>query len=235
MADYYKFTGNPDLSISYAYGEHWKNDQGYSAVLRKGSYHHFFGGKTWRLPICSNCKASYHQIINLDINDPKISFLSKKIKCLPLIACLNCSESWNRFYYRIDNKLIISELTVNDTQHWIQEDDLKITVSLPKIDLTLEEIPLSDNPITKEKYDSAIDTAGTKSICYVSGAPIYLQNPINYECPVCKRRMNYVATVFSDVSGNLKDYDIDFDLGEMFLYYCFCDNCDLVVCETQGF
>ena len=42
MAIYYKYSGDPKLSKSYLYGDHWKDDLGYNIVHGKSRYDHFF-------------------------------------------------------------------------------------------------------------------------------------------------------------------------------------------------
>lgn len=233
MSIFYKHTGSPDLSISYLYGEHWNDEKGYIVEFKKGEYDHFFGGESWNLPVCQNCMKPYHQIFSLDLTDPKLSDLSKKIRSIPLIGCLNCSGSFGRFYYKIDDNMNITELHTNDTQHWVQDDDLKLPSPLPKADIDLIETDLSYNPVNEEKYSQLVESFGNESMCRILGAPLYLQNPIDYECPICKKQMKYVAQICSDTGRNIKSSDVEFNIGDIYMYYCYCDECHLIVCETQ--
>ena len=44
--------------------------------------------------------------------------------------------------------------------------------------------------------------------------------------------MKYIATVGSDL-GNIIDSD-NFDLGEMWLYFMFCKECNILKVESEG-
>ncbi|MBR1863218.1 MAG: hypothetical protein IJ806_03930 [Ruminococcus sp.] len=234
MAIYYKYSGDPKLSNSYLYGDHWKNDIGYYIVQGKSQYNHIFGGETWKLPICNNCHTSYHQLFNFDLRDPKLAFISDTLYNIPLIGCLNCSESWETFYYSINNNFVITELHTNDTQHWIQNEELQIPVPLPKIQINLIKMTENDIPTDENKYYDVLNIFGKNSICRLIGAPLYLQTPIDYECPKCKKKMMYIATVCSEKKSHFIDYGLNFDIGDAYYYYMFCDNCKIVKCEMQS-
>ena len=95
MSFFGEFTGDKEPAKSYNYGEHWKNKTGYKVLKGKGDFDHKFGGNDWNIPLCKNCNTPYHQILSLDLRDPKLkSIMGICDKELPLISCLNCSSGW---------------------------------------------------------------------------------------------------------------------------------------------
>ncbi|WP_053956048.1 hypothetical protein [Inediibacterium massiliense] len=59
------------------------------------------------------------------------------------------------------------------------------------------EMDAEDIPIDSDLYYSILDALGEKYICRLLGAPTYMKFPINRECPVCKKEMQYIATIGS--------------------------------------
>lgn len=54
-------------------------------IRGKQQYGHFFGGETWELPLCCNCKENFHQIITLDLEDPRLNEIAApKERTFPL-------------------------------------------------------------------------------------------------------------------------------------------------------
>lgn len=67
------------------------------------------------------------------------------------------------------------------------------------------------------------------------GAPLYAQNPIDRECPICKKEMQYVATIISQAYGMENIIaGVDFVIGEMSIYYSLCKECMVIKTECQG-
>lgn len=56
------------------------------------------------------------------------------------------------------------------------------------------------------------------------------------ECPICKKEMHYVATVVGESDYNSFNLiqEVDFTLGEMYLYFMFCKDCLTIKTECQG-
>ena len=236
MAIYGPYTGNPEKANSYSFGPHWKNQKGYIVIKGTEKYNHRFGGATWEVPICNTCKEPYHQIFTFDLLDPKLNELKLNgLDELPLISCLNCSKAWEPQLFKIDckNKRIIN-LTSNDSQHWEQDDDLKIVSPLPETSIKLEEMKISDTPVDETNYYKILDCFGEKYICRLLGAPLYIQGPIDRECPICKKEMVYISLIGSESSKGSFIEGIDFFLGEMSLYFMLCKDCLVIKTECQG-
>lgn len=236
MSNYGEFTGNPELSRSYKYGVHWSEKKGFKLIKGKQKYNHFFGGETWELPVCCNCKENFHQIITLDLEDPRLVEITKmKEKTFPLISCLNCSILWEEqvFKYDFENRKIEIMQYNNDIQ-WIQDESLRLPVPLPKVEFHLEELDECENPIDEEMYYENIEKIGREYIGRVLGAPLYLQNPIDYECPYCKNKMKYIATISSILEESDILPDFDFDFGETTLYFMYCEQCSVVKTVSQS-
>ena len=156
---------------------------------------------------------------------------------IPLVSCLNCSTYWEPQVYKLDiqNKEV-KVLVQNDTQDWMQDEEDRIPSPLPSVGVVLEEMKEEDVPVDRNYYNKAFDLIGSEYICRILGAPLYAQNPLDRECPICKKEMFYIATIAGEnygQSGNLIN-GVDFVLGEVFLYFLFCKDCLLVKTESQG-
>ena len=119
-----------------------------------------------------------------------------------------------------------------DTQHWIQDEDLRIKSPLNEVNMYLADLNENENPINEDLYYELTDNFGRDHFIRILGAPLYLQGPIDRECPCCHKEMKYIATVGSDL-GNIIDSD-NFDLGEMWLYFMFCKECSILKVEREG-
>ena len=229
-----EFTGDKELAKSYNYGEHWRNKIGYKALKGNDNYKHKFGGNDWDISVCPNCNTPYHKIMSLDLRDPKLkSIMGICDKELPLISCLNCSSGWGEQFFKINFEEKKVELIKNtDTQHWIQDDELRIESPLCEVNMHLTSLNENENPINEDLYYELTDSFGEDYFVRVLGAPLYLQGPINRECPCCHKEMKYIATVGNDC-GNMID-SINFDLGEMWLYFMFCNECSILKVESEG-
>lgn len=118
MAIYGPYTGNPNKSISYKFCLHWKGKLGYKVVQGKSQYNHMFGGCKWTVPKCDICGHPYHQIFTFDLNDPKLKDLKMYgIEEIPLISCLNCSNSWETQIFRITKDKEMKLLYTEDTKN----------------------------------------------------------------------------------------------------------------------
>jgi len=231
------YTGDPTKSASYLYGPHWDGLKGFNVVQGECAYNHRFGGETWKVPICENCKEMYHQIFTFDLNDPKLEEIRvDNLDELPLISCLNCSSSWGRQLFKIDAKnKKVEILSTEDTQRWIQDEESKIPVPLPEVKVKLIEMDYGDIPTDSDLYYNIYDSFGEKSICRLLGAPLYAQSPIDRECPICKGEMQYIASIGSQSYNSESVIDgVDFFIGEMDLYYFLCKKCMIIKTECQG-
>lgn len=230
-----EFTGDPGKANSYLYGLHWKNKKGYKAILGDGYFNHRFGGNDWNLPVCPNCKEHYHQIFTFDLADPHLKELNiGNASEIVLISCLNCSSSWERQLYKLDfDNKTVNLIEIVDTQCWIQEDEFKLPIPLPKHHIQLVDLELKDYPLDEDSYYDILDSIGEDYICRILGAPVFAQSPIDIECPMCKKNMQYIASIYSQPYEREK-VDFEFFVGEMSLYFYFCNHCNLMKVECQG-
>lgn len=231
------YSGDPNKSASYLYGTHWNGLKGFKVIQGESNYNHRFGGETWTIPKCRNCHESYHQIFTFDLNDPKLKDIKVNgLDELPLVSCLNCSTVWEPQVLKIDvsNKKV-EILNSIDTQKWKQDEELRILSPLPEVKVKLVEMDDEDIPTSSDLYYNIIDSFGEEYICRLLGAPLYIQAPIDRECPVCKKEMQYIATIGSQ-SYNVENIidGVDFFIGEMNLYYLLCKECMVIKTECQG-
>ena len=234
MSFFGEFTGDKELAKSYNYGDHWRNKIGYKVLKGNGNFNHKFGGNNWDVPACKNCNAPYHIIMSLDLRDPKLeSIMGICDKELPLISCLNCSSIWGEQFFKINfEEKKVEFIQDTDTQHWIQDDELRIGSPLYEVNMQLVSLNENENPVNEELYYELTNNFGKDYFIRLLGAPLYLQDPIDRECPCCHKEMKYIATVGSDF-GNIID-NTNFDLGEMWLYFMFCNECSILKVESEG-
>jgi hypothetical protein len=232
------YTGDINRVTSYLWGLHWDNHKGYRVLKGIDIHNHYFGDSTWNTPLCKLCHKPLHQILTLDLNDNRLSEVrAGNLMDLPLVSCLNCSTSWETQLYKIDNQnKSIEILFQNDTQNYIADDEDKIPSPLPRTSMMLCNFQKQDIPLDETSYYKAFEYFGKDYLARVLGAPLYATNPLDRECPICKKEMTYLATIASagyDNSTELVD-NVDFFLGEMFLYFLFCKDCLCVKVECQG-
>lgn len=196
------------------------NNKSYTINFDKDNYKHHFGGNDWVTPVCSNCGEPYHQILSLDLNDPKLNTIAGQCsKCLPLISCLNCSSCWEEQFFKINFKeKTVEFISNNDTQHWIIDDELKINVPLLEYPITLNE-KKTDGEVSEDDF---WEEMGKDHFVSILG-DYYFNYEGNTQCDICGKDMKYIATVCSDYGNIIKDFD--FDLGETVLYFFFCNEC----------
>lgn len=231
-------TGNINKPYSYLFGPHWKDKKGYRVVEGIDKYNHKFGGNDWNVPVCKLCNEPMHQIFTFDLEDPKLNDINiEGITEIPLVSCLNCSTSWDTQVFKLNpqNKSI-EIISQDDIENWTQDDEDKIPYPLPNIKMSLKEMTQDDIPIDIIKYENAIELFGTEYLCRILGAPLYAQEPLNRECPGCKKEMNYIATVSGESYYNSFNLikEVDFTIGEMYLYFTICKECLTIKVECQG-
>ncbi|WP_255298417.1 hypothetical protein [Brevibacillus dissolubilis] len=232
------FTGDFTKPYSFQVGPHWKDFIGFRVVEGTDHSRHFFGGQTWELPICPNCKESLHQIFTFDLSDPRLAIVRiDNLKELPLISCLNCSYYWEPQTFKLDPiKNQITILHQNNTQNWEMDAEDKIPSPLPRMDMKLMNMFKGDIPVDDESYESAFESFGDEYICRLLGAPLYASGPIDRECPCCSKEMIYVSTITGETYGNERNAisTVDFVIGESLIYFLFCKDCLLLKTEVQS-
>ena len=210
---------------------------GYKVIKGDNGYNHRFGGSSWKLPICENCIEEIHQIITLDLKDPRLSEVLGIInKELPLVSCLNCSSSWSNQCFKIDfeNKEV-KVLNIEDNIHEVLEDDICFPVPLKEIKIKLDELSEDERPTDEESFENAIEVFGEEYFCRILGDPLWLEQSLNTKCISCNDEMIYVGMVGSQAWGSKPIIeDKEFYIGEHNLYFSICKKCNLLHVECQG-
>lgn len=201
---------------------------GYKVIIGENKYKHYFGGETWKMPICSICDEPVHQILTLDMTDIALSDVRCKLNELPLISCVNCSNCWGRQYYKLDESIkSITVLKSEQEEVWKQDGGDKIKYPLPKMHVKLEKLDAYDD-------DEFIDGMGTDYLAKIGGAPVFLSDTINMRCPKCGKYMEFIGQLTGNDFGDEKLLNgFDFFIGEMFLYYYICSECNIVGVDSQ--
>lgn len=202
------------------------NKNGYKVFFTSDvseKYRHKFGGNDWETPVCQNCSEHYHQILSLDLRDPKLhSIIGECDMQLPLISCLNCSSNWGEQIFKVDfkNKQVI-RIRDDDKFQWVEAEELKLIYPLPEFTVSLE-------ILSNEEVANIIDDFGSKYFITVLGNPVYLYSGESFNkcCPICGNDMTYLASVCSDFANTLNEFDFQF--GEQWLFYFFCCHCKIM-------
>jgi hypothetical protein len=219
------------------YVEHWKDKKGYRVIEGNDVYNHYFGGQKCDLPVCKLCGEKMHQIFCFDLKDERLTELkSDELTILPLISCLNCSMVWSQQYFQLSNEgKSIQLLSQENEEDWMIEEEYRLPVPLPKTNVKLINMKSEDIPIDVESYDTAFDSFGTEYLCRLLGAPLYIDIPNDLACPNCSKEMKYVATITQDLVEERKLISVvDFQLGEMNIYFHLCKDCLVLKTEIQG-
>ena len=205
-----------------------RSNNGPIAIFGKSGYGHYFGGNTWKMPICSICDEPYHQILTLDTKDEQLNWLECSLKELPLISCVNCSTCWERQFYHIDEKdRAVKMLEVATADAWQQDEKDKIGYPLPVRRLKLEPLECFDD-------EEIIESMGRDYFCKLGGKPVSLTDPIEMCCKECGRKMQYVGVLTGSDFENIELLNgVDFYFGDMFLYFYYCDACNVVGVDSQ--
>lgn len=218
------------------FGRHWKGSKGYRAIEGLDKYNHHFGGQDRALPLCKLCGKHMHQIVSFDLHDDRLAELrTKELTVMPLFSCLNCSMVWDAQYFKLsDGGNSIQIISQENTDDWIQDEEDKLPVPLPRTNIKLIEMKDEDIPIDEEHYDSAFDLFGLEYLCRLLGAPLYDEVPKDLDCPICKEEMKYIATITQDLGEQELISVVDFQLGEINIYYYLCKDCSVLKTQTQG-
>ncbi len=210
---------------------------GYKVIKGEDGYNHRFGGSSWKLPICENCIKEIHQIITLDLKDPRLSeVLGITNNELPLVSCLNCSSSWSNQCFKIDFKdKEVKVLNIEDNIHEVLEDDICFQVPLKEIKMRLDELSKEERPTDEESFENAIEVLGQEYFCRILGDPLWLEQPLNNKCTSCNDEMIYVGMIGSQTWESEPIIgDEEFYIGEHNLYFSICKRCNLLHVECQG-
>ncbi|WP_455544113.1 hypothetical protein, partial [Intestinibacter sp.] len=208
---------------------------GYKVINRKSEFNHRFGGSSWTLPICENCNDEFHQIITLDLNDPRLSdIIGVTNKEIPLISCLNCSSSWEKQFFKLDfeNKTI-KIIEIEDEFHDKALEEDCFPVPLEEVFVDLENLSDDEVPTDEETFDIIFTNFGNEYFCRVLGEPL-CDDELNETCPVCGEKMTYIAMIGGWPSSDEPIIgDRAFFIGEYILYFSLCKKCDLLYVESR--
>src|SRR3954471_14811458 len=124
------------------YGKHWKGIKGYRVVEGNDVYNHYFGGQDCDLPVCPLCGEKIHQIFCYDLKDERLSEIKAEgLNVLPLVSCLNCSMVWEPQYFQLSNGgKSIQVISQENTEDWVQDEEDKLPVPLPRTNVKLIEM-----------------------------------------------------------------------------------------------
>ena len=215
------------------YGKQWSRTKGYRVIEGNDIYNHYFGGQDCELPVCRLCGENMHQIFCFDLKDERLfEIKAKELLILPLVSCLNCAMVWETQYFQLSNSgKSIKIISQENTEDWIQDEEDRLPVPLPRINVKLNKMKIEDIPTTEDYYDMAFDLFGSEYLCRFLGAPLYDEVPENSECPICNREMKYIATITQDLGDQELISVVDFQLGEMNIFFHLCKEC--LVLKTQ--
>ncbi|MBS4176989.1 hypothetical protein [Lederbergia citrea] len=209
------------------YGKHWKGIKGYRVIEGNDEYNHYFGGQDCDLPVCKLCAEKMHLIFCFDLKDVRLSEIkAEELNILPLVSCLNCSMVWEPQYFQLSNGgKFIQVISQENTKDWLQDEEDRLPVRLPKANVKLIEMKAEDTPINEDNYDTAFDLFGSEYLCRLLGAPFYDEFPEDLECPICNQEMKYIATATQDPGERSLISVVDFQLGEMIIFFHLCKDC----------
>ena len=75
---------------------------------------------------------------------------------------------------------------------------------------------------------------GRDYFCKLGGKPVSLTDPIEMCCKECGRKMQYVGVLTGSDFENIELLNgVDFYFGDMFLYFYYCDACNVVGVDSQ--
>ncbi|HDR7794462.1 TPA: hypothetical protein QCY19_003097 [Bacillus luti] len=218
------------------YGAQYNKMKGYRIIEGEDSYHHYFGGQDCNLPVCKLCGEKMHQILCFDLKDERLAKLkSSELDILPLVSCLNCAMVWEPQYFQLsDGGKTVQIIRQDNTEEWVMEEEDKLPIPLPKTSIKLIHMKNEDIPTDEESYWEAVDLFGSEYVCRLLGAPLYNDFPEDLVCPTCSKELKYVATITQDVGNRELISVVDFQFGEMNLYYYLCIDCLIIKTEIQN-
>ncbi|MGA4462892.1 hypothetical protein ACPA2L_09315 [Bacillus bombysepticus] len=218
------------------YGAHCKERKGYRVIEGRGSYNHYFGGQDCNLPVCKLCGEKMHQILCFDLKDGRLAELkSNELNILPFVSCLNCAMVWEPQYFQLsDGGKTVQIIQQQNTEEWIMEEEYKLPVLLPKTTVKLINMKNEDIPTDEDSYWEAFDLFGSEYVCRLLGIPLYDDLPKDLACPTCAKEMKYVATITQDIEERGLISVVNFQFGEMNIYYYLCIDCSIIKTEIQN-
>jgi hypothetical protein len=179
-----------------------------------------------------------HLIFCFDLKDERLSEIkTDELNILPLVSCLNCSMIWEPQFFQLSNGgKSIQVISQENTEDWVQDEEDRLPVPLPKTNVKLIEMKAEDIPINEDNYYTAFDLFGSEYLCRLLGAPLYDEDPEpeDLECPICNQEIKYIATVTQDLGEQELISVVDFQLGEMNIFFHFCKDSLVIKSHLQG-
>ncbi|OFD78413.1 hypothetical protein [Bacillus mycoides] len=218
------------------YGAHCNEMKGYRVMERKDSYNHYFGGQDCNFPKCKLCGEKMHQILCFDLKDERLTELrSGELDILPLVSCLNCAMVWEPQYFQLsDAGKTVQIIQQRNMEEWVMEEEDKLPVPLPKTNVKIINMNNEDIPTDEDSYWEAFDLFGLEYVCRLLGAPLYEDIPEDLACPTCSKEMKYIAAITQDIKERELISVVDFQFGEMNIYYYLCKDCSIIKTEIQS-
>lgn len=218
------------------YGLDYKVPKGYILEIGEGNYNHFFGGSTWSISELEGVKYDPCQVITLDLKDPSLDFISKKLIEIPLITYLNCSINEDIQVYSIDkdNRSISFEKNKVDEIYLLDVED-RLPFPLPECSLHLRDMDETEYPIDEDSYWDICDTfLGGESFFRVGGKPLWLDEVEDVKC-TCGQKPTFVAQIGYELYDTFSLIpDKTFYVGENGFYFFYCDDCQKVTVISQS-
>ncbi|HHT7239652.1 hypothetical protein ABWK42_10065 [Bacillus sp. JJ927] len=218
------------------YGAHCNEMKGYRVMEGKDSYNHYFGGQDCNFPKCKLCGEKMHQILCFDLKDERLTELrSGELDILPLVSCLNCAMVWEPQYFQLsDAGKTVQIIQQRNMEEWVMEEEDKLPVPLPKTNVKIINMNNEDIPTDEDSYWEAFDLFGLEYVCRLLGAPLYEDIPEDLACPTCSKEMKYIAAITQDIKERELISVVDFQFGEMNIYYYLCKDCSIIKTEIQS-
>ena len=215
-------------------GEHW----GPGLIAEIGSGPHLFGGNRWAVAGSLKHLGDPVVLACLDLRDPRLAsaMFPESMTRLPLASYINHDGLLIQRYSVDDLSQSIRILDVSGQACPLPESG-RIFVPIPETKLSLRPMVKSEIPTDKDSDQAACDSlVGGSGFFRIGGPPVWLQGESKVSCR-CERAPTYLAALgyesYDKPQGYLGGAD-PFFLGEMALYFLWCEKCELVTVEMQS-
>lgn len=160
---------------------------------------------------CSVCNCQTVNILTLDGNDERLSFLGLN-GILKVPICPNCASLCEKTIvrYKLNGESTFEIIEPFEEENYISEDDLK--------NLSANNLVLSKSP--KPVYFSC----GNDDVSTLGGNPEWIQDWHYENCPDCQKKMKLLSAI---------SWDQVLDGSEGTLYLEICTDCSIVVTFHQ--
>ena len=161
-----------------------------------------------------NCAVCYCQTVNiltLDGNDERLSFLGLK-GTLKVPICPNCASMCEKtvIRYQLDGESTFEVIDPFEEENYISEDDLK------KLS--------TNNLVLSKKAKPVYFSCGNDDVSTIGGNPAWVQDWQYEHCPDCQKKMKVLSAI---------SWDQVLDGAEGTLYLEICTDCSVVAALHQ--